>query len=91
MMVVKLFSHLQRIVTNRFTGELAERSKATVLKTVDLVIGPGVRIPHSSPNINVAIVYRLGHPVFNRASAGSTPHSDANLRKCSRLRIISTD
>lgn len=30
-------------------GELAERSKAVVLKTIVAAMSPGVRIPHSPP------------------------------------------
>ncbi|EKD54124.1 MAG: hypothetical protein ACD_60C00121G0008 [uncultured bacterium] len=31
-------------------GEMAERSKAAVLKTVEVLWAPGVRIPLSPPN-----------------------------------------
>ena len=37
------------MITTLTLGELAERSNAAVLKTVDLSSGPGVRIPRSPP------------------------------------------
>ena len=37
-------------------GEVAEWSKATVLKTVDRLCGPGVRIPPSPPHLIAATV-----------------------------------
>ena len=45
----KHFSKIQPPRTTRPYGELAEWSNAAVLKTVDGLNRPGVRIPHSPP------------------------------------------
>lgn len=58
----KGFCRLKKEVTFA-PGEMAERSNAAVLKTVDLVRGPGVRIPLSPPNektkIKIIFVFSL--------------------------------